>query len=454
MKTGDVMVVWESGNNKGDNAIVYRIWNKERDIWFPPVGQAPYVAASGVRNAQYPQLVEDSSGAVHMSFMDGDASYNRDVYYRYYKGGVWSKAVNVCPTAVNSAWPRISLDTDSGTLFVSWQHMWNNRFDGKDIVFVTKKLAENSWSEMRQLSSTPDRQSIHQATVCWDGHLWGVWMDGFADRDVWGLRFGWSNDGRGLGNGAELVGAVAVHQPQWPDLAIDSAGNILGIYSQRNAPLRSIWKPWNQSRLNTSFLADGGGITFYGVTIARNDVAYCMYRRNAGNGFLPVLIRFDGETVAEPEFLEHTALRPAVWLGHMDVGVSLEGTAHMVWSSGEPSHVPTAIRYARQGRHPEAPEVSIKISRRLRRQIELIGTLQSGHSEIRHQCWYVPALGIWKHGERLEIELPVNDKLPVYYIVGDQNHLYGYAGGELREFVVPAGRKLDRQLRQKRKDID
>jgi hypothetical protein len=442
MKGGDVMVAWESGSSKNNNDIIYRIWKKGINVWHPPLAVAPFVAVKGVRNAQYPQLVEDGDGVVHMSFMDGDASYNRDAYYSYYKDGTWSHAVNVCPTAVNSAWPRISLDMKYKKLYVTWQHSWKNRYDGKDIVYVMKDLGENSWSEMKALSSSSHRQSIHQATVCREGGLRGVWMEGDADRDVWGLQIGWASLISLRRNDWELVRPTAVHQPQWPDLALDSEGSMLGIFSRRDAPLQFIWESTHGIGTEIGFLADGGGITFFGVTVGRNDVAYCMYRRNVGNGFLPVLIRFDGEWVAAPELLEHQAIRPAVWVGHMDVGVSPEGTAHMVWSSGQPSHVPTAIFYARKGRHPEAPEVSIKVFHGLNRNFELQGELVSGNTALRHRCWFVPELGLWKRGEDLELQLPEGQECLVYYVVADENHLFGCAQTVLKPLEFP---RLPRQ---------
>ena len=454
MKSGDVMAVWESGSSKSDNDIVYRIWKQGINVWHPPLAVAPFVAVTGIRNAQYPQLVEDLDGTVHMSFMDGDASYNRDVYYCYYRDGRWSRAVNVCSTPVNSAWPRIGLDVEGGRLYVSWQHEWNNRFDGKDIVYVTKKIGENVWSGMKRLSNTPERQSIHQATVCVDGRLLGVWMDGYSERDVWGLRAGWVKDSNGSRGEGVLAGPVAVHQPQWPDVAADSAGDILGIFSRRDAPLEFIFKPVDRADWQTGFLADGGGITFFGVTVARNDVAYCMYRRNVGDGFLPVMIRFDGEVVSEPELLDHPAIRPAVWLGHMDVDVSLEGNAHMAWSSGQPSHVPTAVVYARQARHPEAPEVSIAVTSGVNRRFELRGQRVSGDSGLRHQCWYVPGLGLWTEGERLELQLPDDGEYRVYYMVGDGNHLYGCAETALGAREFPGEERRDEALLPQRTDRD
>lgn len=279
-------------------------------------------------------------------------------------------------------------------------------------------------------------------------------MEGDADRDVWGLRIGWARLSPRGQNDWELVRQTAVHQPQWPDLALDSEGSVLGIFSRRDAPLQYIWESSHGGGVETGFLADGGGITFFGVTVARNDVAYCMYRRNVGFGFLPVLIRFDGDWVAVPELLEHQALRPAVWIGHMDVGVSPEGTAHMVWSSGQPSHVPTAIFYARRGRHLEAPEVSIKVFRGLNRNFELQGELVSGNTALRHRCWYVPELGIWRRGERLELQLQEGQELLVYYVVGDEHHLFGGARTVLKPLELPRVPPPEGELPPLRKNRD
>ncbi len=437
LKNGDILAVWESGHDKSDNDIVCRIWKRDINGWDPPVGTPPHIAALKIRNAQFPQLVEDRDGVVHMSFMDGDASYDRDVYYCYYQQGEWSPPQNVCPTAVNSAWPRICLDRRENSLYITWQHVWNNRFDGKDIVYVKMKQGIDSWSVMKRFSHTPASQSIHQATVCTGGRMYGVWMDGDSERDVWGLRAGWADDATGNWQETELVPPAALHQPQWPDLEIDSSGNILGIFSRRDAPLEYVLKPSALNHWQSGFLADGGGITFFGITVARNDVAYCMYRRNTGVGFLPVLIRFDGNKASKPEPIDHPSLQPAQWIGHMDIAVSIDGSIHSVWSSGHPSHVPTQIMYIRQSRHLEAPDVSIEVIRNVGRRVELHGGVLSNDSKLTHQNWYIPELDMWTKGDRLIVEFPQIGVYTAYYLVADQNNIYGYAQKEIHLRDIP-----------------
>jgi hypothetical protein len=441
--SGDVLVLWESGIDKRQNDIVYRIRDHQTGRWHPPLEAKPAVAAPAIRNAQYPQAVEDSQGVVHVSYMDGDASNNRDIYYIHYQKGSWSQPQNVRATPVNSAWPRITIDPQTDDLYITWQHVLNNGYGGKDIVYVKKNKGSATWGEMQNLSKTSHTQSIHQTAVFTQGRLQAVWMDGFSALDQWGLAAGWAGREGTAGETVMLIQPVTAHQPQWPEMAVDSQGNILGIFCQREAALQYLFKPANSGAWDAGFLADHGGITFFGVTVAKNDVAYAMYRKPAGSGYLPVYVRFTRGNVSRPEIIDHApAANP--WMGHMDMAVDLRGHLHTVWSEGVKSHEPTAVWYKRLSQPTAAPVVKINVEEIKGNRVSLRGEILSSTHKVVNYRWYIHDPRVWAAGQQLTVTFPEEGFYEVHYAVADADNLYGH------DSVVVAIKEVSRPPRNPR----
>lgn len=436
LHNGDVMILWESGEDKRRNDIVFRILDHQTGRWNPPLDSKPSVAVSCIYNSQYPQAVEDRNGLVHMCYMDGDVSSNRDVYYVTYQQNSWSRPQNVRTTPVNSAWPRIVLDPENDDVYISWQHVLNNSCNGKDIVYVMKPTGSSSWKEMKNLSKTFCTQSIHQATAFSNGHFQAVWMDGVSSWDQWGLAANWIDPDGSHGETVTLINPVSVNQPQWPDIQADSQENILGIFSQREAPLKYLYKQRESYTWDIGFLADRGGITFFGLTVARNDVAYAMYRQPVAGGFYPVYIRFTEGNVSLPEVIDDEPVAQP-WIGHMDVAVALDGDIHSVWSSGVTSHIPTAIWYKRLAQPDEAPEVRIEVKEVVGCRVTFAGDILNHNHKLINHCWYIHSPRIWSQGRSLAVSFPQAGLYEVHYVVSDADNLYGHDSVKVEMKDVP-----------------
>ncbi len=174
-----------------------------------------------VMNSQWPQLARDSTGRIHMTWMEGTARANRDIYYAYYQNGKWSGMQKVYASAWNSTWPRIGVD-HLNRPHIIWTHDLGSQRGDNDIFHRWK---DGNWAGPLDVSRSKGTISIHSNFYVGGSGKYALWMDGH-EMD-WNLHF--SQDITGQWETPIHINPKI--QGYWPGICADSYGNVHVLFS-------------------------------------------------------------------------------------------------------------------------------------------------------------------------------------------------------------------------------
>ncbi len=137
MKNGNIMVVYNEGQHyNGDATLKYRIYDISNESW-----DIEKKVVSKLRSSAYAQIAEDKDGNLHLVYMDGNSSGNREIYYIVYdiENEEWGASHLVYNSAgVNSAWARIAIEDEK--IYIVWCHNYSTSGWIMDICMVVNDI--------------------------------------------------------------------------------------------------------------------------------------------------------------------------------------------------------------------------------------------------------------------------------------------------------------------------
>ncbi len=275
LPNGQVMVLWTEGHFNGWGVIWYRLFT-------PGQGWSDAkVAADKFYSAAFPQVDVDRDGEVHMAYMDGSSSGNREIYYRKYTNGRWSgpEMVGYSP-GLNSSWPRIAVE--GNRIYVLWCH--NHTSPGVtdhdlDIVMMEKNDG-GSFGNYQNVSRLPNSVSVHPFFDVWSGNVYAAWMDDNHGTSNWNIYY---NDriGGQWGNSMRLHPDFNQYTPA---LTVDSQGVVHLIYANKGNPV------WYQQKNSSGWTErkeiSTGRTTVQSMLFMRYKLGYlhAVWRQREGDG--------------------------------------------------------------------------------------------------------------------------------------------------------------------------
>lgn len=206
-----VIVVWDE-KTSGFFNLYYRVYSD--GSW-----SSKKVIYNTSMNSQWPQLAKDSNNTIHMTWMEGTARANREIYYAHYSNGKWSGREKVYTSAWNSTWPRIGIDSNN-TIHVIWGHDISSARGNNDTYHAWKT---STWHSPLNASKTSGTISIHAAFYVRGLKQYAFWMDG--QESNWKLVY----SQRSSGNWSSIEQVSSGH---WPSITADSLGNVHVLHSQ------------------------------------------------------------------------------------------------------------------------------------------------------------------------------------------------------------------------------
>jgi len=348
------MVLYSEGHHYNSDADMwYHIYNVANKSW-----SSAQKVVGKLRSCAYAQVAEDDDGNLHMVYMDGNASANRDIYYIKYNlaSGNWGGRNLVYESpGVNSSWPRIALD--SGKIYVNWGHNYSQEGWIMDICMVENDM-NGTWpipkGERKTISDMPTTTSIHSHFVVKDGKVHCIWMDDNHKQDHWNIYYGAGQYNQSINNW-EWTNPIRLRPSDaaqyYPAICMDDNNKLHVIYSNKQNPVWHIIKEgdtWKAPKVISSGGTDQNVFAFVKFdqgllhSVIRQGPAI-FYVRGLPDGTWANPIK-----VADCEFPEYPTL-----------DVDENGDVHVVYSDGDRSH-PRNIYYAKVELPGKPPTAIIK----------------------------------------------------------------------------------------------
>ena len=361
LKSGDILVVFNEGHHFNQDAeIFYMIYNKKNNTW-----SEPKLAVKRAYSSAYPQLAIDEEGDVHMTYMDGNSSVVRDIYYALYSQGKWSarhKAYD--STGLNSSWPRIQVE--NGKIYIAWSHNYDPQLGEMDICLIVNDKG-GSWPVDKRsritISDTGQAVSVHNAFVVKNGRIYCAWMD--TNHKIgsgnWNIYYneGSYNPSKGEWEwiGTKRLFPSDINQ-YYPHLTLDNEGRVHLIFSNKNGPFWYAVKDNNKWSAPTELSKRGTTFNLIPFIKFKDGLLHAVWRETTPNGEGLVYNRGlpDGTwakpiVIYEGNFPQYPCL-----------DLDEEGNVHFVWSDGDIDH-PRHIYYTKVILPGNPPQAVIKTNK-------------------------------------------------------------------------------------------
>ncbi len=236
---GEIIVAWTEGHFNAYGVLWYRTWTAGQG-W----SQAS-IAVQQKYSSAFPQMDIDAEGDVHMAYMDGNASGNREIYYSKYAGGRWSAPEMVFYSpGLNSSWPRI--DVEGNRIYVLWCDNYTppGATRHKLEIVLMEKSDGGTWPGTYQnVSKLPNSVSVHPFFRVKNGNVHAAWMDDNHLLNNWNIYYNSRVNGY-WGNSVRLNPGANQYIPA---VAIDDMGFVHLIYSNKGNPV------WYQKKIGSSW---------------------------------------------------------------------------------------------------------------------------------------------------------------------------------------------------------
>ena len=447
LANNNIICLYSEGEAERVAQIRYRILDTSTMTWGPE-----YNSVGKIYSTQYPQIVEDSEGVLHMSFMDGNSRQNRDIFYATYDyrkplGQQWSKMERIEYNRENSAWSRISIDPQREDIYVSWQHVYEYAADPTwhSNILVYQRLKNQTtglygdWSIGEKVSRNIHEVNIHQATAFANGKLHAVYEEG--DEGAWGLMYNNMPGGLNFAMGEESTQRwIPGHSipAYWSELEADSQGNLYCAWSERTWETKAAFKPKDGDWRFVGTLINGSEITMIGLKVARNDVAYVAHNQGYEGGHRPVIVRFT-DTNISPVVLVRTD-------GHgqrvPELEVDHDGNAHVVWAGPSDDKDHMNVYYERVPQPNTAPKVSVSAPAVVitNENVDIQGIVNSSTTPIVKHRFFCREAKIWDGSDtssNYTMKFTKEGFYTIHYYVADSNNLLGHAAVTIEAIDAP-----------------
>ncbi|NOR15282.1 MAG: PKD domain-containing protein, partial [Candidatus Aminicenantes bacterium] len=329
----------------------YHIYNQEKGTW-----TGPQKATQRVTSSAYPQIAEDLDGNLHMTYMDGNASSVREIYYAKFNFAQYEwkpKKLAYQSSGVNSSWPRIELDHVNNKIYIVWSHNYASNVGVMDLVMIENDL-DGLWpvdSKSRiTVSDTSQSVSVHGDFAYRDGNAYAVWMDDLHKSGNWNIYFGegkYNNAGNSWSFGKYLrMGPSDVNQ-YYPAIAVDDAGNLHVLYSFKNNPMwytRRAGEKWEAPKA----ISNGGtDQNMFAVLIYKQGLLHSLWRQGTDIYY--------GRALPDGTWTEPVKVVDGQFPGYPNLDIDVQGNVHATWSDGDADH-PRNVFYTKIELPGEPPQ--------------------------------------------------------------------------------------------------
>jgi hypothetical protein len=244
---------WEQGIEPTD------IFTSQTEIQFttsasgaPGEWEEPISVSGLTRNALAPDIVVDSTGAVHLVWA---AELHSDVPQIFYRRrspeGVWGAIRQVASRPGACETPAIALDPLFRLAAVAWAE---EQDDANREIYFASQFSDSNWSVPANVSRTPDLSRSPDTLVMSDGRILVTWVEvTTADEhsEAHGLYYAFRER-----FGEEWSPATAIEQPAAgrsiapPRWALDSADGV-----------HLVWATWEEGQTVRTWYRHGRGVS-------------------------------------------------------------------------------------------------------------------------------------------------------------------------------------------------
>ena len=290
-----------------------------------PRGFAPGANVSSTpERSLYPAIAVDSSGIVHVGWMEGPDGAEEVYYAQRGRDGLWSAPENVSNTPGHSNPPAMVAD-GQGDLHL----LWSDWASGVPDLYYAKRASDGSWTGPQNLSNSSLSSTGGRLAVDGNGTvhvIWGEWPGWWTfdlyyaqqgDEGVWSEPYAIARD-LGMTGGTDLVA-----DPEGDVHVIwQGPGEVSGdiVYAKRDRD--GTWsEPHNVSGTpgftqSPQMALDGQGnihVVWWDQTATKPGIHYA---RRSRDGTWSTSLKIPGSTATAPE-----------------LAVDGEGNAHVVWAN-------------------------------------------------------------------------------------------------------------------------
>ena len=332
LPNGDILITYNEGAGFGVDAVIkYTVYSQTKSSW-----STAKKTVNTRHSAGYSQLALDKYGIVHMVYMDGTSSQNRDIYYATYDpaADAWTNGELVYDSpGVNSSWCRIKVEDDR--IFIVWAHNYDSSVGEMDIVIVVNAIG-GSWPVSRRItvSHTGQAVSIHPFFDVLDGKVSCVWMDDSHRFGNWAMYYNEAeyNENTGTWNfptTPEYLFQTGINQ-YYPSLTLDDTSTPHIIYSNRNGPFLTSKKVGNSWTAPSEVSRGLCGFTLVAYIIFKQGLLHTAWVESTAGGES----LFYGRGLPDGTWAEPVKLYDGEMPGYPCLDVGDDGTVHVVWNEG------------------------------------------------------------------------------------------------------------------------
>lgn len=245
-------------------------------------GTAEKLETDDYNNAQNPKIVADSSGNAIAVWQQLETSaLYVNIWGNRYNSGAWGTAQIIDSEDLGDAQtPEINFDT-SGNAIVVWSQSDGTRYN----IWSNRYASSGSWGTA-QLIESDNTSSALGPKVALDssGNGIAVWYQSDGTRNnIWSNRY----DSSGSWGSAQLLEYDDTDEAIEPDLAIDSYGNAIAVWSQADGIRHNIWA--NRYSYNAGWgtaeqieSEDQGNALYPGIAFGGNNKAFTVWQQLDG----------------------------------------------------------------------------------------------------------------------------------------------------------------------------
>lgn len=333
LKNGDIMIIYSEGHHYNQDAtLYYTIYSKTKKSW-----SEHEEAVKKVYSSSYAQLAMDEEGDVHMSYMEGNSSSNRDIFYAMYdyKNSRWNSSHRAYESSgVNSSWPRIQVE--DGKIYIVWSHNYEPSVGEMDVTMIVNDK-EGTWpvprKERKTVSNLAMSVSIHNSFQVRNKNIYCVWMDDNHKPGNWNMYY---NEGKyngtkkdwDWGNALRLF-PVDVSQ-YFPALALDDAGDVHIVFSGKYGPFWYAKKTGNSWSQPKAISSGGTSQSLIAFLKFKQGLLHTVWRKTTANGEA----LFYGRALPDGTWANPVKIADCQSPGYPGLDVDNEGNVHVVWSDG------------------------------------------------------------------------------------------------------------------------
>jgi hypothetical protein len=231
---GNALAVWRQSDG-----MHYNIWSDR------------YVAGSGWQSAQLieiddasdaydPQIAMDGAGNALAVWHQSDNTHSSIWFNRYVAGSGWQSAQPIATdSAEDAVFPQIAIDGAGNALAV-----WRQTTDSwRENIWSSRYVSGSGW-QSAQLIETDNAGDAFHPRIVMDraGNALAVWQQSDGTRyNIWSNRYlavglegpHWQT--------AQLIETNDAGRADYPEIAMDDAGNALAVWQQSDGTRQSIW---------------------------------------------------------------------------------------------------------------------------------------------------------------------------------------------------------------------